>query len=119
MARSTAIPTFAALGAQLAAMGARSAPVIAPFKVTNERAAIRLSEPMQIVAVHYNEASREIRVVGEDANVRVCKIDRLTSINAARELWKALIEAKNSTREVQFKAAGGFSPDRWFFDIEG
>lgn len=118
MARSTAIPSFAQIGAILA--GYNSKPAAPAFTVTNEKAAVRLSDPMQIVAVHYDELTREIRVVGEDANVRVCKIERLKGgLDQARKLWVDLIEAKNSTREIQFMAAGGFSPDKWFYDIKG
>jgi len=117
MARSTAIPSFAQMGAILSQYNSKPAAQTV-FSVTNTTAATRYSAPMQIVAVHYNQETQEMRVVGEDTNVRVCKVARM-DINMARELWKKVVEAKNSTREVQFMAAGGFDPNRWFFDIKG
>ncbi len=117
MARSFAIPSFAQMGAQLAQYNGKVAVPQSVFSVTNTKAAIKYSEPMQIVALHYDEATKEIRAVGEDTNVRVCKIARM-DINHARELWTNLKEIKNSAREIQFMAAGGFSPDKWFYDVK-
>lgn len=117
MARSFAIPSFAQMGATLAAYNGKAVTPQQVFSVTNTKAAVRYSEAMQIVALHYDEASREIRCVGEDGNVRTCKIARM-DINAARELWVNLKEIKNSSSEIQFMAAGGFSPDKWFYDVK-
>jgi site-specific recombinase XerC len=107
------------MGATLAQYNDRKAVVQqSVFSVTNTKAAVRYSEPMQIVAMHYDTDTREIRVVGEDGNVRTCKIARM-DLNHARELWTNLKEIKNSAREIQFMAAGGFSPDKWFYDVKG
>lgn len=88
-----------------------------PFSTSTPEAAVKHSEPCTIVACHFNEATREIRAVGDDTNVRICKIDRLQSIEHARTLWKILQGATNEGTLITFMAAGGFNPDRWFFDI--
>lgn len=87
------------------------------FKCLDQNAEMKYSEPQQIVAVQYNETTREIRVVGSDTNVRVCKIDRLPSIEFARELFTTLKTVKNAQTDICFQAAGNFSPDKWFCDI--
>lgn len=87
-----------------------------PVFVTNTPSAnIRYSEPMNIVALHYE--NKMIRAVGADGNVRVCKIDRLPSIEYARELWKMLVQVQRTGQVISFMAAGGFSPNKWFYDV--
>lgn len=93
---------------------AAAAPV---FKCIDQSAPMKYSEPQKIVAIHYSDTTREIRVVGEDTNVRVCKIDRLPSIEFARELYSTLKTVKNAQVDICFMAAGNFSPDKWFCDI--
>lgn len=93
---------------------AMAAPI---FKCLDQNAEMKYSEPQQIVAVQYNDTTREIRVVGSDTNVRVCKIDRLPSIEFARELFVTLKAVKNAQTDVCFQAAGNFSPNKWFCDI--
>ena len=105
------------MGAILGAYGDKKEVVTPVFQTAAPNAAIRYSEPMYIVAVHYDKTTNEIRAVGEDANVRVCKVGRM-DINEARKLWTRLQEAKASSTEIKFCAAGGFSPNKWFFDIQ-
>jgi hypothetical protein len=91
-------------------------PRAAPAFVTNNpRAEIISSEAMNIIGLHYE--NKEIRAIGADGNVRVCKIDRLPSVEVARGLWKRLRTAMDNGEIISFQAAGGFSPNRWFFDI--
>jgi hypothetical protein len=107
-----AIPSFGYMAAELIK---EKAPV--QFVTATPSAVVKHSEPMNIVALHYDQSQRQIRAVGADGNVRVCKIDRLQSINHARTLWAMLQGAKRAGTIISFMAAGGFSPDRWFFDI--
>jgi hypothetical protein len=39
-------------------------------------------------------------------------------LDDARQLWKRLQTAGQAGVYVKFIAAGGFSPDRWFYTIE-
>jgi hypothetical protein len=87
------------------------------FSCRAPQAATKYSEPQAILLVQKDIAKREIRVIGEDGNVRVCKVDRLPSTQYANELYATLKAAKDSETVVCFMAAGGFSPDKWFYDI--
>jgi hypothetical protein len=87
------------------------------FKCANPDASMKYSEPVRILAVHYNKDTREIRAVGDDTNVRVCKIDRLDSIDVARELYATVKAIRDAGTIISFQTAGGFSPDRWFMDV--
>lgn len=112
------MPVFNAMAAALTAPKEEIFSVSTPaFKCLVPDAAMKYSEPQKIVAIHYNNTTREIRVVGEDTNVRVCKIDRLPSIEFARELYATLKVCKESGEIICFQAAGGFSPNKWFCDI--
>lgn len=112
------MPVFNQMAAVLAQPKAEPISITTPaFKCLVPDAAMKYSEPQAIVAIHYNNATREIRVVGDDTNVRVCKIDRLPSIEFARELYSTLKACKESGEIICFQAAGGFSPNKWFCDI--
>jgi hypothetical protein len=87
-------------------------------RFTTKRTGIdRTSAPVTISAIHYDEANKAIRVFGSDGNLRTCLVSRLASIEDGRALWTRLQSAGKAHTEVQFVAAGGFSPDRWFYDI--
>jgi len=108
-------PSFAQMSAMLT-MGQASTKAV-PFSTSTPNADIKKSEATTIVSIHYNATTREIRAVGDDGNVRICKVDRLPSIEHGRTLWKILVGAKNEGTIIQFMAAGGFNPNRWFYDI--
>jgi len=115
---SFAAPVFYNMASSL--VSPKAEPITAntvAFKCLTPDAAMKYSEPQCIVAIHYNDKTREIRVVGEDTNVRVCKIDRLPSIEFARELYATLKACKESGKIICFQAAGGFSPNKWFCGI--
>jgi len=88
------------------------------FRTAVTTAEFLWSDPVKPLALHWDEATRSIRVVCSDANMRVCRIDRMSSINAARNLYKDVTSAIEKGSMVSFAAAGGFSPDKWFCDIK-
>lgn len=92
-------------------------PVRAPAKFDTKRpnVADKVSKAVTILAVSANEETREILVFCSDNKTRRCKIDRLAG--EPNELWKRLKEAGKAETEVRFRAAGGFSPDTWFYDF--
>jgi len=108
-------PSFAAMSAMLVEANSRRMDVV--FATATPSAEVKKSKATLIMSIHYNDTTREIRAVGADGNVRVCKVDRLQSIEHGRTLWKILVGAKNEGTPIQFMAAGGFNPDRWFYDI--
>ena len=112
---SNAKLTFANLGALI---GANKVPAPVVFNCANARKAVAYSAPMQIIKPHFNEERREIEVLGDDGNIRVCKVDRLPELEDGRMLWKKLQKALKSTDEFRFMTAGGNDTNRWFFDIE-
>jgi len=79
------------------------------FVTATPAAATKYSAPVTIVTCHYNETTREIKAVGSDGNVRVCKIDRLESIEHARQLWTLLKGVHMAGMEIMFASAGGFT----------
>lgn len=78
----------------------------------------RVSRVVNVMAIHYDQPTRTIRVFCNDGNVRVCRIDKLTDVNHGRQMWKHLEQCIENKWPVVFKAAGGFSPDKWFYDVE-
>ena len=103
------LPNMSAVGATM--------PINPVFR-TSRTGADRLSKPVQLIACHFDEKARAIRVFCSDGLTRQCNIERLPSIEHARSLWKALQEAGKNNLPVKLVAAGGFSPDRWFYNIE-
>jgi hypothetical protein len=93
-----------------------STPVQQVFKTTRT-GADRYSEPVNITAMHFDTSRRAIQVFCSDGKTRVCLIDRLSSVEVGRGLWKQLSEKGNNNEQVTFVAAGGFSPDRWFYTV--
>jgi hypothetical protein len=84
---------------------------------TKRTAPDRYSANVLIQAMHYDEPNKAIRVFCSDGLTRTCLVGRLADINDGRALWKALQAAGANKEEVCFIAAGGFSPDKWFYDI--
>jgi hypothetical protein len=103
------LPKMSAVGATM--------PVTQAFRTTRT-GADRLSDDVQLMAVHFDDKARCIRAMGSDGKLRQCNIDRLPSLDDARQLWKRLQTAGQAGVYVKFIAAGGFSPDRWFYTIE-
>lgn len=87
------------------------------FRVRRQ-VADRVSQPVLLQSMAFSETAREIRVFCADGNTRRCKVDRLPTIQDARILWKKLQDLGSKGEPVQFRAAGGFSPDVWFYDAE-
>ena len=78
----------------------------------------RSSKPVKLVGLSYDKATKEIKAVGSDSKIRICKVNRLTNIEDGRQLWKDLVQYGNDGMTFQFVSAGGFSPDSWFYKIE-
>ena len=78
----------------------------------------RMSAEVKVEYMHFDEVTKSIKVVGSDGNLRECRTERLPSLEHGRLLWKKLAKAGKEKATVQFVAAGGFSPDKWFYDIE-
>ena len=90
---------------------------VAAFRVRNTQAADKTSGPVTIKAMHFDEKTREIKVFCDDGRVRRCKVDRLPNVAVGRFLWKELALLGKNNVPVCFTAAGGFSPDVWFYDV--
>jgi hypothetical protein len=120
MARSVSfIPSFVnyAMGSSLA--------MSAPTQVTETKAfdtkrtgADRSSVRVTIEAMHFDDATKSIKVFCSDGNLRECRVSRLPSVEHGRVLWRKLQEIGQKQQLVSFKAAGGFSPDKWFYTAE-
>lgn len=78
----------------------------------------RMSAPVTVEYMHYDETTKSIKIVASDGNMRECRTERLPSIEHGRVLWKKLAQAGKNKTSIQFVAAGGFSPDKWFYDFE-
>jgi hypothetical protein len=112
--------------ASYSAFGATS-PVKRTFN-TVRTGADRTSVPVHMLTCYFDQKQREIKVMCNDGKLRTCKIDRLQDsnengqlvkgIDKARKLWKDIQEYGANKLPVQFTAAGGFSPDTWFYKVE-
>jgi hypothetical protein len=110
--------TFSFIGANTAAATIPAAePYQSAFRV-RKQVADQVSQPTLMVSLVYVEALREIRVMGADGHTRKCKIDRLPSIDDARALMRRLKKLGTEKKPVQFVAAGGFSPNVWFYTVK-
>jgi len=120
MARKNAIPAgFAISFASAAPVGTiPAAPEYAPHFRVRRAVADKTSAPVVVSAIHFDEKIRQIQVFCSDGNVRKCNVDRLPTIETGRMLWKLLQTVGKKQTTVVFKAAGGFSPDTWFYTIE-
>lgn len=87
------------------------------FRV-RKQVADKLSDKVTVVAIHFDEKTREMRAFGSDGMTRKCKVDRLPSLAEGRALWKKLQRVGKTQELVSFVAAGGFSPDVWFYDVQ-
>jgi hypothetical protein len=93
---------------------ARSEPL---FKVRFAGVADRYSDTVRIAGLSFDHGRRAIVALGSDGKTRLCLVDRLPSLEVGRGLWTQLATAANEGKDVQFIAAGGFSPDTWFYAI--
>ena len=108
------VPTFAAYN-----MGPAAAQPKQPVAFTTTRTGKdRISSPSKIEAMHYDDKAKSIKVFCSDGKLRECRVERLPSIEHGRVLWRKLQELGAAKAEVTFTAAGGFSPDRWFYTAE-
>lgn len=78
----------------------------------------RVSGPVKIEAMHFDDVTKSIKVFCSDGNLRECRVNRLPSIEHGRQLWRNLAALGKAGKEVRFTAAGGFSPDKWFYTAE-
>jgi hypothetical protein len=78
----------------------------------------RVSSEVTIEAMHFDDATRSIKVFCSDGNLRECRVQRLPSLEHGRTLWKRLQEIGKEKKSISFVAAGGFSPDKWFYTVE-
>jgi hypothetical protein len=85
---------------------------------TSRKGADRKSSPVTMLDARYEEATQSIKVFCSDGKLRECRVERLTSKDDARALWSAIQKAGKAKAPVVFVAAGGFTPDRWFYTIE-
>jgi len=91
---------------------------LAPNFVTSRKGADRKSEPVLMMDARFDEATNTINVYCADGKMRTCRLDRLPSLEHGRALWASIQKAGKAKKPVQFVAAGGFTPDRWFYAIE-
>jgi hypothetical protein len=88
------------------------------FDVKNPKAAINKSAPTKVLMIQFKEETRSLRIMCEDGNIREMRVDRAPSLEYAREVLDRLKKAYKNKTPVVFMAAGGFSADKWFFNIE-
>jgi len=83
------------------------------FRTATPTITDRTSAAVTIESIYFDKKMNAIIVQCSDKRTRVCKIDRMESIEAARALW---VQLKDSLGwSAKFTAAGGFSPDNWFY----
>ncbi len=87
------------------------------FSTYNPLSEDRKSLPVQITELVFNEKTRSIQVTCSDNKLRQCRIDRLVDDAAVKSLSKRLQSAYDKGANVCFLAAGGFSPEVWFYNI--
>lgn len=78
----------------------------------------RVSAAVQMHTAHYDKETNSIKVFCHDGKLRECRVERLPSKAIGQKLWKDIQEAGKAKKAVQFVAAGGFNPDRWFYQIK-
>ena len=91
--------------------------IAAPLFTTKRVVADRLSPAVTIKAMHFEEATRSIKVFCSDGYTRECRVDRLTSVEHGRKLWTLMETATKDATQLRFKSAGGFDPNKWFYDV--
>lgn len=113
-ARVSFVPSFVNY-----AMNITNQPVAQPKAFDTSRTGKdRVSAAVTIEAMHFDDATKSIKVFCSDGNLRECRVNRLPSIEHGRQLWRKLQAFGKTQQEVCFTAAGGFSPDKWFYSVE-
>jgi hypothetical protein len=84
---------------------------------TTRKGADRMSDAVTMLDARYEEETQTIKIFSSDGKLRECRIERLPSKEHAKALWKTIQSAGKAKTPVKFVAAGGFSPDRWFYQI--
>jgi len=88
------------------------------FSTNNPLGEDRLSAPVKIKDLEFNELTRSIEATGSDGYKRQCRIDRITHTETLKALTKDLQKAYDDETLVRFIAAGGNDPKVWFYNIE-
>ena len=92
--------------------------------ITKRQGETRKSEAVKLKSMMFDRESGEIRVFDMDDTMRRLKVERLAKGDPAKAkklataLWEKLAKAGKDKTEVIFVAAGGFSPDVWFCNVE-
>ena len=91
--------------------------IAAAFVTNNPLGENRVSAPVQINMLSFNENTRSIEAVCSDKKMRQCRIDRFQDDTKVRALTKKLQKAFTERTLICFTAAGANDPNVWFFDI--
>ena len=110
-ARVSFVPSFVNYAI---AMGAQKKPEVKALN-TSRTGKDRMSKAVTIEAMHFDDSTKSIKVFCSDGCLRECRVNRLPSVEHGRALWKKLQAFGKAQQEVCFTAAGGFSPDKWFY----
>jgi hypothetical protein len=87
------------------------------FSTYNPAGKDRTSQPFKITELRFNEATRSIEVVGDDARLRQARIDRFTNEADVKSLTKRLQSAYDKDVNICTISAGGFDPNVFFYNI--
>ncbi len=87
------------------------------FTTNNPFGEDRMSDPVMITNLKFNEVTRSIEATGSDKRMRQCRIDRFNNDAQVKALSKTLQDAFNKRQLVQFVAAGANDPSVWFFNV--
>lgn len=87
------------------------------FSTNNPLGADRVSLPVTIKELSFNETTRSIEATGSDNRKRQCRIDRIVDEAVLRQLTKDLQKSYDNQETIQFVAAGGNDPNVWFYNI--
>jgi len=88
-----------------------------PFITNNPTQGDRMSLPVQIIDLTFNEVTRSIEVTCSDKRKRQCRIDRLANDTMVEDLTVTLQYAFDRGDTVQFVAAGGADANVWFYKV--
>jgi len=95
----------------------RAAKLNVPFITNNPTMGDRISLPVTIVNLLFNEVTRSIEVTCSDKRKRQCRIDRLANDELVEDLQVTLQYAFDNESPVQFVAAGGADANVWFYRV--
>ena len=87
------------------------------FSTNNPLGEDRVSLPVTLIELGYNETTRTIEATGSDKRKRQCRIDRIVNVEVLKQLTKDLQKAYDNQDTIQFVAAGGNDPNVWFYNI--